>query len=95
MLDPLHGKNIGLGVTGSIACYKAVSLASELVNAGANVDVMMTEDATRFVNPLTFNSITHRPVLHDLFDPQSEISMDHVAVAHRIDVAIIAPTTIL
>ena len=93
MPDPLHGKTVALGVTGSIACYKAVDLASKLVQAGANVDVIMTREATNFVAPLTFGSITHRPVVSDMFEPQSELGMDHVAVAQRADVVIVAPVT--
>jgi phosphopantothenoylcysteine decarboxylase/phosphopantothenate--cysteine ligase len=93
MLKPLEGKHVALGVTGSIACYKAVDLASKLTQEGALVDVIMTRSATRFVTPLTFNAITHRPVVTDIFDPQSELSMDHVAIAERADVIIVAPAT--
>ena len=93
MTDPLDRKNIALGVTGSIACYKAVDLASKMAQTGAAVDVIMTESATRFVTPLAFTAITHRPVVHDMFEPQSEMGMDHVAVAHRADLVIVAPAT--
>ena len=93
MPDPLADSNIALGVTGSIACYKAVDLASKLTQAGAKVDVIMTPDACKFLAPLTFQSITHRPVVTDVFDPQSELSIDHVAVAERADAVIVAPAT--
>ena len=93
MPDPLEKKNVALGVTGSIACYKAVDLASKLTQSGALVDVIMTEGATNFLAPLTFRSITHRPVVTDIFDPQSELSMDHVAIAQRADIIIVAPAT--
>ena len=93
MANPLGGKFVALGVTGSIACYKAVDLASKLVQAGALVDVVMTTAATKFLTPLTFRSITHRAVVTDVWDPQSEISMDHVAIAERADVIIVAPAT--
>ena len=93
MSDPLEHRHVTLGVTGSIACYKAADLASKLTQAGALVDVIMTSDATRFIAPLTFRAITHRPVITDLFDPQSELSMDHVAVGKRADVVIVAPAT--
>ena len=93
MPDPLENKHVALGVTGSIACYKAVDLASKLTQAGALVDVIMTEGATNFLAPLTFRSITHRPVVTDIFDPQSELSMDHVAIAQRADVILVAPAT--
>ena len=93
MPDPLENRHIALGVTGSIACYKAVDLASKLTQARALVDVIMTEGATHFLSPLTFRSITHRPVVTDLFDPQSELSMDHVAIAQRVDLIVVAPAT--
>ena len=93
MPSPLEGKHIALGVTGSIACYKAVDLASKLVQSGALVDVLMTEGAQNFVLPLSFRSITHRPVITDMFQPESELSINHVAIAERSDVLIVAPAT--
>ncbi len=93
MPSPFQGKNIVLGVTGSIACYKAVDLASKLSQAGARVDVVMTESATKFVSPITFRSITHQPVVTDMFDPASELGIHHVAVAERADIVVVAPTT--
>ena len=93
MSDPLANSRIALGVTGSIACYKAVDLASKLTQAGALVDVIMTPDACKFLTPLTFQSITHQPVVTDVFDPQSELSIDHVAIAERADAVIVAPAT--
>ena len=93
MTDPLADKHITLGVTGSIACYKAVDLASKLTQTGALVDVVMSQGARNFLAPLTFQSITHRPVVSELFDPQSELSMDHIAIAERADVVIVAPAT--
>ena len=89
----MQGKHVVLGVTGSIACYKAVDLASKLTQAGALVDVVMTEDACRFVTPLAFGSITHRPVTTSLFDPNSELSVEHVALADRADILAVAPAT--
>lgn len=89
----LRDKTIVLGVTGSIAAYKAVEIASRLVQAGARVDVVMTEAATRLVSPLTFQAIVHRPVTTDLFDPRGELGIDHVALAKRADVMTIAPIT--
>ena len=92
-MRPLDGRNVALGVSGSIACYKAVDLASKLVQLGAEVDVMMTPAAREFVAPLTFGAITHRPVAESLFDPRSELGIDHVAIAERADVVIVAPAT--
>ncbi len=89
----LEGKHIGLGVTGSIACYKAIDLASKLTQAGAEVDVLLTRGAREFVSALAFRAITHRPVFEDLFDPRSELSIDHVAVAERSDLIVVAPAT--
>lgn len=93
MSDPLAQSHIALGVSGSIACYKAVDLASKLTQAGAAVDVIMTREATQFVAPLTFRSITHRAVAADVFDPQSELAINHVAVAERADAVVVAPAT--
>jgi len=93
MPNPLEKKFIALGVSGSIACHKAVDLASKLTQQGALVDVVMTRNALNFVTPLAFQAITHRPVVSDLFDPQSEVAIDHVAVAERADAMVIAPAT--
>ena len=89
----LDGKSVVLGVSGSIASYKAVDLASKLVQMNASVDVIMTPAAREFVTPLTFAAITHRPVVTSLFEPQSELSINHVALAERADVVAVAPAT--
>ncbi|MBI4305876.1 MAG: bifunctional phosphopantothenoylcysteine decarboxylase/phosphopantothenate--cysteine ligase CoaBC [Chloroflexi bacterium] len=89
----LDGKHVVLGVCGSIAAYKSVDLASKLVQLGALVDVVMTDGATRFVGPISYQGITHRPVVTDLFSPSSELSMDHVALAQKADIVLIAPAT--
>src|SRR4051812_40487847 len=81
VMDPLRDRYIVLGVCGSIACYKAVDLASRLVKAGAKVDVVMTAGATKFVTPLCFGAITHRPVVDDLWDPAAELAIEHVGLA--------------
>ena len=94
MAGPLAEKHIVLGVTGSIASYKAVDLASKLVQAGALVDVIMTYGATRFVTPLAFRSITHREVITDTYDVASEFANEHVALARRADIVVIAPATV-
>ncbi|MBI4282598.1 MAG: bifunctional phosphopantothenoylcysteine decarboxylase/phosphopantothenate--cysteine ligase CoaBC [Chloroflexi bacterium] len=93
MLSPLSGSKVVLGVTGSIACYKAADLASKLTQEGAQVDVILTQGATNFITPLTFRSLTHRPVITDLFDVQSELALSHVALAQRADVILVAPAT--
>jgi phosphopantothenoylcysteine decarboxylase/phosphopantothenate--cysteine ligase len=89
----LTGRPIVLGVTGSIAIYKAVDLASKLTQAGALVDVAMTSGATKFVAPITFQSVTTRPAYHDMFNPGADISELHVALARRAELMVIAPAT--
>lgn len=89
----LTDRQIVLGVTGSIAIYKAVDLASKLTQAGAKVDVAMTPEATRFIAPITFQSVTGRPAYSDMWDARSDISELHVALARRADLMVIAPAT--
>jgi phosphopantothenoylcysteine decarboxylase/phosphopantothenate--cysteine ligase len=89
----LSNKTIVLGVTGSIAVYKAADIASQLAQAGAQVDVIMTEAATEFVTPLTFRAITWRPVVTEMFDLASEFSIEHVSLAEAADIVIIVPAT--
>jgi|FaiFalDrversion3_1042247.scaffolds.fasta_scaffold04329_2 phosphopantothenoylcysteine decarboxylase/phosphopantothenate--cysteine ligase len=89
----LQGKRILLGVTGSIASFKAADLASKLVQEGAQVDVLLTREACQFITPLTFQALTHRPVVTDLFDPRSEMAMDHVALALRADLMVVCPAS--
>ncbi|HIE17046.1 MAG TPA: bifunctional 4'-phosphopantothenoylcysteine decarboxylase/phosphopantothenoylcysteine synthetase, partial [Dehalococcoidia bacterium] len=76
----LEDKTVVLGVTGSIAAYKAVELASQLTQAGARVEVIMTEAATQFVTPLTFRNVTGRPVVTKMFELASQFSAEHVAL---------------
>jgi len=89
----LTNKIIVLGVTGGIAAYKAADIASKLVQAGANVRVVMTKSATEFVSPLTFRSLTNNPVATEMFNSTSEFSIEHVALAEAADIVVIAPTT--
>ncbi|HEY87384.1 MAG TPA: bifunctional phosphopantothenoylcysteine decarboxylase/phosphopantothenate--cysteine ligase CoaBC [Dehalococcoidia bacterium] len=89
----LANKTIVLGVTGSIAAYKAADIASKLAQAGAKVEVVMTESATKFITPLTLRSITSRPVVTDMFESTTEFSIEHVALAEAADVLVIAPAT--
>lgn len=93
MPEPLRDRFIVLGVSGSIAAYKAVDLASRLAQAGARVDVVMTAAATKFVTPLSFASITHRPVVDDLWDRHSELAIEHVGLAKRAAAILVAPAT--
>ena len=89
----LKGKTIVLGVTGGIACYKAAALASQLVKLHADVQVVMTENATKFITPLTFEQLTGHRVPVDTFDRGFEHSVAHIAIADRADMVLIAPAT--
>lgn len=86
-------KNVILGVTGSIAAYKAADLASRLVKEGIGVDVVMTPEATEFVGPLTFSSLTRRPVTTSLWEERQDFTHTHITLADRADLAIVAPAT--
>jgi len=90
---PLDDRHIVLGVTGSIASYKALDIASQLVQAGAVVDVAMTASATEFVPPLTFRSLTAREPYVDMWHPHGEFGEAHVELARRADLMLIAPVS--
>ena len=89
----LAGRELLLGVTGSIAAYKAVYLLRELTRLGAGVTVCLTAHGREFVGPLTFRTLSGRPVLTDLFDPQSPDAVEHVALAERAHAVLVAPAT--
>ena len=89
----LAGARVVLGVSGGIACYKAVELARQLMTAGAIVDIVMTEAATRFIQPLTFQSLTHRRVALDIWEPWVGDERGHVSLGEEADLIIIAPAT--
>ena len=89
----LADKTIVLGITGSIAAYKAADIASKLTQAGAKVEVVMTEPATKFIAPLTLRSITGRAVVTDMFDLASQHSIEHIALGEAADAVVIAPAT--
>jgi len=89
----LKGKQIVLGVTGGIAAYKAADLCSRLVKVGADVHVVMTDAATQFVSPLTFQALTHRPVSVDMFALLRDTDITHVSLGHSADLLIVAPAT--
>jgi len=89
----LTNKTIVLGITGGIAAYKAADIASKLTQAGAKVEVVMTESATKFIAPLTLRNLTGRPVVTSMWELPSEFSIEHVALAEAADVAVIAPAT--
>lgn len=89
----LKGKTILLGVTGSIAAYKIAILARMLVKAGAEVHVLMTENAKNFINPITFETLTGHKCLIDTFDRNFQYSVEHVALAKQADVVLVAPAS--
>lgn len=89
----LKGKTVVLGVTGSIAAYKIAGLASMLVKQHANVTVLMTQNATNFINPITFETLTGNKCLIDTFDRNFQYSVEHVALAKRADIVLIAPAS--
>jgi phosphopantothenoylcysteine decarboxylase / phosphopantothenate---cysteine ligase len=89
----LAGRRLVVGVTGSIAAYKAVLIVRRLLDAGAIVDVAMTPAATRFVGPLTFASLTHRPVQTDVMELDAEQQIAHIELAEAADAVLIAPAT--
>ncbi len=89
----LKGKNVVLGVTGGIAAYKAVEVVSRLKKLGANVDVVMTKNATEFVTPLTFETLSNRPVTVDTFARPERWEVEHVALAKKADLGLVAPAT--
>jgi phosphopantothenoylcysteine decarboxylase/phosphopantothenate--cysteine ligase len=82
----LTNKTIVLGITGSIAAYKAADIASKLTQAGAKVEVIMTESATRFITPLTLRAITGRPVVTSMWEPAGEFRVEHIALAEAANV---------
>jgi phosphopantothenoylcysteine decarboxylase/phosphopantothenate--cysteine ligase len=89
----LKGKTIVLGVTGSIAAYKIANLASMLVKLHADVNVVMTKNATNFINPITFETLTGNKCLVDTFDRNFQFNVEHVALAKRADLYLVAPAS--
>ena len=93
MNHPLQNKRILLGVTGSIACYKAADLASKLTQAGALVDVVLTESATKLISPLTFQSVTGRKAYVEADLWKTEGHVPHITLGRAADFAIVAPAS--
>lgn len=89
----LFGKNVVLGVSGGIACYKACEIVSRLVKLGANVDVIMTDHAQEFVTPLTFQTLSHNAVVTNPFEPVKEFDINHISLAKKADILVVAPAT--
>lgn len=89
----LNGKTVIIGVTGSIAAYKMANVVSALIKKGADVHVIMTRNATYFINPITFETLTSHKCLVDTFDRDFEFNVEHVSLAKQADIALIAPAT--
>lgn len=89
----LTGKNIVLGVSGGIAAYKSCTLVREFVKRGANVDVVMTANATQFVTPLTMETLSNNPVSVDMFATHDHRDVEHVSLAKKADLFVVAPAT--
>ena len=89
----LQGKTVVLGVTGSIAAYKIANLTSMLTKLHADVHVLMTENATNFINPITFETLTNHKCLVDTFDRNFNYNIEHVALGEKADVVLVAPAS--
>ncbi len=89
----LKGKTVLLGISGSIAAYKIAYLASALMKLHADVHVLMTQNATNFINPITFETLTGNKCLVDTFDRNFEFSVEHVSLAKKADIVLVAPAT--
>ena len=89
----LYGKNVVLGVSGGIAVYKACEIVSRLKKLGANVDVIMTDHATEFVTPLTFQTLAKSAVVLNPFEPVKEFDITHISLAKNADVFLVAHAT--
>lgn len=89
----LKGKTVVLGVTGSIAAYKIANLASMLAKQHADIQIIMTKNATNFINPITFESLTGKKCLVDTFDRNFEFSVEHVSLAKKADIFMVAPAS--
>ncbi len=89
----MRGHEILLGVSGGVAAYKAAAVASGLVQAGASVSVIMTPAASKFIGPTTFEALTGRPVYSGLFTPREHHQGEHIGLARRAQLAVVAPAT--
>ncbi|MCH5159263.1 MAG: bifunctional phosphopantothenoylcysteine decarboxylase/phosphopantothenate--cysteine ligase CoaBC [Clostridiales bacterium] len=89
----LQGKNIVIGITGGIAVYKVCQVVRGFKKLGANVDVIMTKNSTQFVAPLTFETLSGRPVVHDMFKRKTEWEVEHISLAKKADIFLVCPAT--
>ncbi|MDE5631036.1 MAG: bifunctional phosphopantothenoylcysteine decarboxylase/phosphopantothenate--cysteine ligase CoaBC [Bacilli bacterium] len=89
----MKDKNILIGVTGGIACYKVCDVINHLKREGANVDVIMTENATKFITPLTLETLAKSAVVVDMFHEKEHVDVEHISLARKADLVLIAPAT--
>lgn len=89
----LKGKTVVVGVCGGIAAYKSCEVVSRLRKLGADVHVIMTEHATEFVRPLTFETLSNNPCVSDMFRRQTEWEVEHISLAKKADLFVVAPAT--
>lgn len=92
-MSTVNGREILLGVTGGVAAYKAADLTSRLVQAGAQVSVVLTDAATRFIGVTTFEALTGRPVAGDAFSPREHFQGEHIGLARQAELFVVAPAT--
>ena len=88
-----QNKNIVIGITGGIACYKACEIISFLVHEGANIDVIMTKNATEFITPLTLETLSKHKVTVDMFEKKDHVEVEHISLARKADLFLIVPAT--
>lgn len=86
-------KNILIGITGGIACYKVCELISYLTREGANIDCIMTKNATEFITPLTIETLSKHKVVTDMFEKKSHVEVEHISLARKADLVLIIPAT--
>lgn len=89
----LKDKNIVIGITGGIACYKVCEIISHLVRDGANVDVIMTKNAAKFITPLTIETLSKNKVVIDMFEKKEHIEVEHISLARKADLILVVPAT--
>lgn len=89
----MKDKNILIGVTGGIACYKICDVINHLKREGANVDIIMTENATKFITPLTLETLSKSRVVVDMFHEKDHVDVEHISLARKADLVLIAPAT--
>ena len=89
----IKGKNIVIGITGGIACYKACEVITHLVREGANVEVIMTKNATEFITPLTIETLSKHKVVVDMFEKKEHIEVEHISLSRKADLIAVVPAT--